>query len=363
MQHPSTALTPSSLISLRLVKFSSAVDPSGEAEKFSWKHTTQDLVVVFDSFRDDPLNHAGQPSKMMKVIQGTKILESVDIEGKIREANNVIDTFRQLNVEIRHDQLPISGLIRNPLLALRYTLADSKTRRVQLKFASDNDFNMVYDLLTGMGCQIVQSLPGGSTAPPTATTSVESTGPSFRLSSSAYLPSKPEETSSTGIGSSGMPFTSLQPSVSRDSAYSAPPSRALQRTWTPHAGSSRPSSSIDLPPLPRPSFSEHNRNATEPSQIPEHAPKRPTTSTSAASNTRQAPPSAASSIDRVVAQISAEASSSLSSTNNLAFYAAQTGDDRATVISDWMMQHIEDDGFMTLCEDVLGCWRRIGLGL
>ncbi|KAF2804712.1 uncharacterized protein BDZ99DRAFT_525536 [Mytilinidion resinicola] len=479
MHHPSTALTPSSLISLRLVKFSNAVDPSSEAEKFSWKHTTQDLVVVFDSFRNDPLNHAGHPTKMMKVIQGTKVLESVDIEGKIREANNVIDTFRQLNVEIRHDQLPISGLVRCPLLALRYTLADSKIRRLQLKFASESDFKIVYDFLTGMGCQITQSLPGSSTAPPTAITSAESIGPSGRPSSLAHLTSAPEATSSRGIGSSGMPFSSLQPSNSQvqqdaaagcqrpptarldsisESAYLASPSQLLQRNWTPsfasvppsdnldvlkdlrqryvsiqaspaysspgprdtnqiasavrthfphlntiaeheaptstsrpftapesqmdsllqmipprrelpfrrdgsQAGSSRPSSSIDLPPLPRPSFSERNRNATEPSQVPKQASDRPSASASASGNTRQAPPSAASSIDRVVAQISAEVTSSSGSTHNLASYATQAVDDRETVISDWMMQHIEDDGFMTLCEDVLGCWRRIGLGL
>jgi len=71
-QRPSTVLNQSSLVSLRLVKFSNAVDPSSESEKFSWKHTTQDLVVVFDSFRS--VNHLGQPAKMMKVIQGTQIL-------------------------------------------------------------------------------------------------------------------------------------------------------------------------------------------------------------------------------------------------------------------------------------------------
>jgi hypothetical protein len=74
MQRPSTALDQSSLIRLRLIKFSYATDPSGETEKFTWKHTTQELVVIFDSFRSGPVNDQGQRSKMMSVIQGTQAL-------------------------------------------------------------------------------------------------------------------------------------------------------------------------------------------------------------------------------------------------------------------------------------------------
>jgi hypothetical protein len=66
-------------------------------------------------------------------------------------------------------------------------------------------------------------------------------------------------------------------------------------------------------------------------------------------------------MDRVFAQISAV--TPFGGTDTLGTYATQSVDDRATLIGDWMMQHIEDDSFLTLCEDVAGCWRRIGLGL
>ena len=66
-------------------------------------------------------------------------------------------------------------------------------------------------------------------------------------------------------------------------------------------------------------------------------------------------------LDRIIARISAEATSG--DAGNLAVYATLPADERRTVINDWMMQHIEDDDFLMLCQDVWGCWRRIGLGL
>jgi len=59
-----------SLISLPLLKFSYALDASTETDKFSWKHTVQNLFVVFDSFRNGP----GLRSKMMKIVQGSQTL-------------------------------------------------------------------------------------------------------------------------------------------------------------------------------------------------------------------------------------------------------------------------------------------------
>lgn len=59
-----------SLISLPLLKFSYALDASTETDKFSWKHTIQNLFVVFDSFRSGP----GLRSKMMKIVQGNQTL-------------------------------------------------------------------------------------------------------------------------------------------------------------------------------------------------------------------------------------------------------------------------------------------------
>lgn len=66
-------------------------------------------------------------------------------------------------------------------------------------------------------------------------------------------------------------------------------------------------------------------------------------------------------LDRVAARVAAE--TGLGDATNLSMYSAQSTEERKTIINDWMMQHLEDDDFLTLCQDVSGCWRRIGLGL
>jgi hypothetical protein len=65
-QHPSPHL-----ITLPLLKFSHAEDAASQVDKFSWKHVTQDLLVVFDTYRS---LGSGQSSQMMKVLQGSLVL-------------------------------------------------------------------------------------------------------------------------------------------------------------------------------------------------------------------------------------------------------------------------------------------------
>jgi len=47
----------------------------------------------------------------------------------------------------------------------------------------------------------------------------------------------------------------------------------------------------------------------------------------------------------------------------LAAYAVQSDEGRKTALNDFMMQHIDDENFLTLVQDVSTCWSRIGLGL
>lgn len=47
----------------------------------------------------------------------------------------------------------------------------------------------------------------------------------------------------------------------------------------------------------------------------------------------------------------------------LTAYAAQPVEQRRVIVSNWIVQHIEDDAFLALCEDVYGTWQRVGLGL
>jgi hypothetical protein len=47
---------------------------------------------------------------------------------------------------------------------------------------------------------------------------------------------------------------------------------------------------------------------------------------------------------------------------SLAKYAELAYEERMTVIERLIVDGISDDNFVTLCEDVYGCWQRIGFG-
>lgn len=46
---------------------------------------------------------------------------------------------------------------------------------------------------------------------------------------------------------------------------------------------------------------------------------------------------------------------------NLEAYAAMPATERMAVLDDWVAELIGDEGFLALCQDVDGCWRRIGV--
>jgi hypothetical protein len=48
---------------------------------------------------------------------------------------------------------------------------------------------------------------------------------------------------------------------------------------------------------------------------------------------------------------------------SLEVYAAQSQEDRAAAMDDFVMANLENPAFTKLCEDVENCWRRFALGL
>lgn len=119
--------------------------------------------------------------------------------------------MRKYGIEIRNEQLPVSALVRCPLLAIRYNLPDSKIRRLQLKFTSESDFTTVYDLLISMGCRITHSIPASNC---TASTKSENAGPSCPPSSLASLSSHSALPPTHVVGLNNQ-TTSIQPSFSQ----------------------------------------------------------------------------------------------------------------------------------------------------
>jgi hypothetical protein len=50
----------------------------------------------------------------------------IELERLANESNDLIRTMQEHGVELKNEQLPISALVRCPLLAIRWQLADKK---------------------------------------------------------------------------------------------------------------------------------------------------------------------------------------------------------------------------------------------
>lgn len=56
------------MISFTLAKLSTAADAQPDQQTFQWKHDTNNLVCVFDSYQA-----GGSALQLMKVVQGTQL--------------------------------------------------------------------------------------------------------------------------------------------------------------------------------------------------------------------------------------------------------------------------------------------------
>jgi hypothetical protein len=73
------------------------------------------------------------------------------------------------------------------------------------------------------------------------------------------------------------------------------------------------------------------------------------------------PASEATYQDRIISELCKTVAVNVN--EGLAAYAVQSDEGRKTALNDFMMQHIDDENFLTLVQDVSTCWSRIGLGL
>ncbi|KAF2020869.1 hypothetical protein BU24DRAFT_403938 [Aaosphaeria arxii CBS 175.79] len=169
-------------ISFPLAKYSRATDVPPGVTEFTWSHATSDLYIVIDTFRAAN-NNMGQPSQQLKVVQGTQIMENIPIEELVRQSHQFITTMRHLNTEVKTEQLPVSALVRRPLLALRWNLPEPSNmiRRMQLRFSVNADFDTVFNHLRALGLNM------NDTRPSTASTLRPSSSTGFTTSASKTL--------------------------------------------------------------------------------------------------------------------------------------------------------------------------------
>ncbi|KAF2621614.1 hypothetical protein BU25DRAFT_415995 [Macroventuria anomochaeta] len=175
--------------------------------------------------------------------------------------------MQQRGIEMKGEQLPISAIVRCPLLAIRWQLSNQKVRRLQIRFRSNEDFDHVYNHLHHLGLRMSppqnQSKDRGSTAsseqskasprPPISPkrTAAQPTGPSCP-------PSKLSEISSRPYTAGSAP-TALELQI-QEAAHARPSSAfpssgfASSNPLTPPMYFLRPDSASVVPPDYSPSF-------------------------------------------------------------------------------------------------------------
>ncbi|KAH8730683.1 hypothetical protein GQ44DRAFT_605862 [Phaeosphaeriaceae sp. PMI808] len=282
------------MLSLPLAKLSTAQDATLDETKFSWSHDTQNLIMVIDTFG------ACGPSQLLKVVQGTQVRvraltslscqsrdvpiftianlgaqQLIEIERLVNESNELIRNMQGHGVELKNEQLPISALVRCPLLAIRWQLPDKKVRRAQLKFQNSSDYDTAYSHLHRLGLRMTttnesQSRTSNSQAANTLA-SMASSNSSYghNAQASAPLPAPPRLTEvSSRPYSAVTASTSIEPHVQE--AIQARPVSAYTG-YGSNAGSS--STSFSGPLRPPEYFARPDSNTStaleHPSAVPE----------------------------------------------------------------------------------------------
>ncbi|KAF2267518.1 hypothetical protein CC78DRAFT_613954 [Lojkania enalia] len=181
-------------ISLPLAKYSYSAGVPANVQQFTWSHVAGDLLVVFDTFRGVE-NRSDSQWQMMKVIQGSCILETLPLQELVNQASQITEQMRLHHVELKAEQLPISALVKCPLLGIRYNLPDGKVRRIQIKFTSNKDYDIAIDHLLKLGLRITPSSlsqnASKSGSPSTVSGKPESGGPSYPPSGLVEISNRP----------------------------------------------------------------------------------------------------------------------------------------------------------------------------
>ncbi|KAF3037833.1 hypothetical protein E8E12_008026 [Didymella heteroderae] len=134
------------MISMHLAKLSTAQDAFPDEQTFQWKHENNNLTFVIDSYQQ-----GGSTLQLLKVVQGTQVREQIDLEHLINDAQDLIKGMQRRGIEMKADQLPISAIVRCPLLAIRWRLPNQKIRRLQIRFRTNEDYDRVYAHLHHLG--------------------------------------------------------------------------------------------------------------------------------------------------------------------------------------------------------------------
>ncbi|KAF2690029.1 hypothetical protein K458DRAFT_426875 [Lentithecium fluviatile CBS 122367] len=240
------------MLTLNLAKLSCTgeLSPEQPLGRLDWTHTENHLVIAFDTFRSG----ADMPSEFLRILQASRVLYDIPIERLVREGEQIVLLITRQGGAVRGEQLPVSGIYKPPLLALRWSVDPRKVLRIQIKFASIQDFEMAFDHLRQLGLHMTTSLQ------PSAQKDA-----ARRQSGDPSFPPQASETTSRPFTAVTATAPSLQ-TQPRDAAARPFSARPLTPSpLTPPVHFSRPDSASDLLTYNRqsafPAVAEHPPNS------------------------------------------------------------------------------------------------------
>ncbi|KAI7313291.1 hypothetical protein KC315_g11721 [Hortaea werneckii] len=161
-------------LSLPVLKYSHALGVRPDNTP-PWSHILGDNLYVIvkgaDTKTDDGrLQPDGKLN--MTIMEGNRLLESVDVASLVDEALAARRGAERVGVMPAVEQLPIFGITREALLALRYKSRSGEARRIQLRLKSASDCRQIVSAFERRGMEFQEQRPQTSrpttARPPTA---------------------------------------------------------------------------------------------------------------------------------------------------------------------------------------------------
>ncbi|KAI6842004.1 hypothetical protein KC340_g2135 [Hortaea werneckii] len=161
-------------LSLPVLKYSHALGVRPDNTP-PWSHILGDNLYVIvkgaDTKTDDGrLQPDGKLN--MTIMEGNRLLESVDVASLVDEALAARTGAERVGVMPAVEQLPIFGITREALLALRYKSRSGEARRIQLRLKSASDCRQIVSAFERRGMEFQEQRPQTSrpttARPPTA---------------------------------------------------------------------------------------------------------------------------------------------------------------------------------------------------
>ncbi|KAJ5328044.1 hypothetical protein N7452_008434 [Penicillium brevicompactum] len=413
MQRPQSSF-PAQVHHFTIAKFSHTTTLIDHVGPLTWNHVTGngELHCIFEKIADPSLVSS---SLTQKVLRGNDMLEQVDLVYQIRLA-----AMSAQLVPIPKSHFAV--VVKSPCIAVKYPERETHIRRFQIKFSTEHDYFMALALLAPIRASspastVSYSLPGFSHHPPAVVQPTLAKGPevvdqpSHGHTTIPDAPSSSLEAANSQLSSVSaihdmdqlnqmlppkrdLPFS--KPAAKRARTANAPRTTQAKQKKSPfnephppnpsdspkhkpvdttkglymgpgasETQSQNPSQSDSCHPMSQPQMI--NDEPPMSSQMPpteglvDHMPQVSTghqllpmqrqigiPNTPSQPNKQEQEPG-----PRAVPAVMAD---------QLTEYLAHPTPERIAFLENWMCELIEDDGFMTLCQDVEGTWRRFAFG-